>query len=95
LEPSRAILSALTKYFFALDHTNYARWEPVSLFDLENFKELSPEEYKQFQEFFTLTKTLSKLFAMALDQGHEQNKAKIKSVKVHRPFCARQKKKLA
>ena len=80
-ETSRAILSALTKYFFALDHVNYSRWTPVSLFDLENFKELSPSEYAQLEKFFTASKTRSKLSAMALDQAHEQNNARIKAVK--------------
>ena len=80
-ENSRALLSALTKYFFALDHTNYARWTPVSLFDLENFKEMIPDEYEQLKNFFTVTKTRSKLSAIALDQAHEQNNAKIKDIK--------------
>ena len=49
--------------------------------DLENFKEMIPDEYEQLKNFFTVTKTLSKLSAIALDQAHEQNNAKIKDIK--------------
>ena len=74
-------MAALTPYFFALDHTHYARWVPVSLYDLENLKQINPEEYGVIEQFFTVSKTRRRYSAIAIDQAHEQNNGRIKSVK--------------
>lgn len=74
-------MAALTPYFFALDHTHYSRWVPVSLYDLENLKHINPEEYGQIEQFFTVSKTRNRYSAMAIDQAHEQNNGRIKNIK--------------
>ena len=53
----------------------------MSLYDLEIFKALSPDDYKELTEFFTVSKTRSRLSAMALDQAHEQNNKKLKDTR--------------
>lgn len=80
-ELRRKLLAAMTPYFFSLDHTNYSRWVPVSLHDLEIVKLINPDEYMEIEGFFTICKTRNKYSAMAIDQGHEQNNGRIKDVK--------------
>ena len=44
-------VDALTKivpWFFALDHTNYARWVPVYLRDMVALKEVHPKVFAEF-----------------------------------------------
>ena len=79
-------MAALTKYFFALDHTNYARWTPVHLYDLANTKVISPDTYDEVSNFFTVSKTRSALSAIGLDQAHEQLNKKTKDIRRELPF---------
>ena len=76
-----AALRSLMKWYFALDHFNYARWLSVNLFDLLQVKGQFPDIYNQFSVGqFTFQKTISEYFNMALDQVHEQNNTKIKGI---------------
>ena len=61
------VLRRLMKWYFTLDHYNYARWLSVHLFDLVCLPYTCPDG------FFTFQKTRSEFSNMALDQVHEQN----------------------
>ena len=75
-------IDALTKivhWFFALGHTNYARWIPVHLRDMTALIDTQPDVYTQFQKgHFVVKKSTHKFSALAIDQAHEQNNASVK-----------------
>ena len=67
-------LRNLLKWFFALDHTNYARWLIIHVFDLISLPTTHPNVYQQmFKRFFSFAKTKRPFSRKALDQVHEQN----------------------
>ena len=46
------------KWFFALDHTNYARWLTIHVFDLISLPTTHPDVYQQILKgFFSYAKT--------------------------------------
>ena len=65
-------------WFFALDHTNYARWLTVFIDDLRNL----PEDGILYTEFsngkFMVNKTQRLFSSMEEDQAHEQHNKIIK-----------------
>ncbi|KAJ8043846.1 hypothetical protein HOLleu_11123 [Holothuria leucospilota] len=65
-------LKAVTPWFFALDHQNYARWMPIHIRDMES---LPPSIRKEFEEHgnWVVNKTNNRFSAMPIDQAHEQN----------------------
>ena len=68
-------------FFFALDHTNYARWLTIHVFDLISLPPTHPDVYRQMLKgFFSFAKTKRPFSRMALDQVHEQNNEIIKRV---------------
>lgn len=72
-------LSKIVPWFFALGHTNYARWIPVHLRDMVTLATKHPSVYTQFLAGnFTVKKTTHAFSAMAIDQAHEQNNALVK-----------------
>ena len=74
-------LRNLLKWFFALDHTNYARWLTIHVFDLISLPITHPDVYQQMLKgFFSFAKTKRPFSRMALDQVHEQNNKIIKGV---------------
>ena len=74
-------LWSLMKWYFALDHYNYARWLTVHLFDLMCLEFTCPDIYNEFMKGnFTYQKTRAKFSKMVPDQSHEQNNEKIKGV---------------
>ena len=61
-------LSKIVPWFFALDHTHYARWIPVHLRDLISLKECHPSIYEQFMKGnFTVRKSERIFSAIATD----------------------------
>ena len=69
----------IVPWFFALDHSHYARWIPVHLHDLISLKECHPSIYEQFLKGnFTVRKSERIFSAIAIDQAHEQNNASVK-----------------
>ena len=68
-------LRALAPWFFALDHTNYARWHPFHIRDMENLPEPIQEEFKKF---WVINKSSNKFSCIPVDQAHEQNNAILK-----------------
>lgn len=69
----------LLPWFFALDHTHYARWIPVHLRDMVNLHRTHPDVLEEFRAgMFTVQKTNRIFSSIATDQAHEQNTAIIK-----------------
>ena len=74
-------LRNLLNWFFALDHTNYARWLTIHVFDLISLPATHPDVYQQMLKgFFSFVKTKRPFSRMALAQVHEQNNKIIKGV---------------
>ena len=74
-------LKSLMKWFFALDHYNYVRWQSVHLFDLLSLENSLPDIYQNFKDgHFSFQKPNREFSSIALDQVHEQNNAVLKSV---------------
>ena len=72
-------LKSLVKWFFALDHYNYARWLSVHLMDLNQLHINCPDIYENFKDgSFSFQKTSRKFSKMTPDQVHEQNNEVIK-----------------
>lgn len=63
-------LEALVPWFFALDHTHYARWVPVHIRDMKCLPDNFKEESKRF---WVVLKTLHKFSYIPFDHAHEQN----------------------
>ena len=74
-------LRNLLECFFALDHTNYARWLTIRVFDPISLPITHPDVYQQMLKgFFSFAKTKRPFSRMALDQVHERNNKIIKGV---------------
>ena len=72
-------LTELVPWFFALDHTNYARWIPVHLRDMVALPKTHPDVYREFNAgHFTVQKTERIFSSIPIDQAHEQNNALVK-----------------
>ena len=72
-------LTELVPWFYALDHTNYARWIPVHLRDVAELPKKHPDIYREFSAgHFTVQKTKRVFSAIPIDQAHEQNNACVK-----------------
>ena len=72
-------LTELVPWFYALDHTNYARWIPVHLRDMAELPKKHPDIYREFSAgHFTVQKTKRVFSAIPIDQAHEQNNACVK-----------------
>lgn len=65
------VLELFTPLFFALDHTNYARWVPIHIKDMKSLPESIKREF-QDHHHWVLSKTGKKFSSMPLDQVHEQ-----------------------
>ena len=63
------ILTEIVPWFFALDHTHYARWIPIHLCDLISRLEHHPDVYTEFVKGnFTVSKSRRVFSAIAIDQ---------------------------
>ena len=72
-------LTELVPWFFALDHTNYARWIPVHLRDMAELANKHPDVFAEFSNgHFTVQKTKRMFSAIPLAQAHEQDNAYVK-----------------
>ena len=71
--------SALAPWFFALNHTNYARWLPVHIRDMVSLEKEIPSLAAEFQSgHFVVQKSHRAFSSIAIDQAHEQNNKIIK-----------------
>ena len=65
-------LNELMKWFFALDHPNYARWLSIHIRDMQRLSTIHPNIAAQFAEGkFVVQKTLNRFSAIAIDHAHE------------------------
>ena len=75
-------IDALTKiapWFFALGHTNYARWIPVHLHDIVALEDKHTDVFAEFMDGnFTVKNTTHAFSALAIDPAHEENNASVK-----------------
>ena len=72
-------LSNIVLWFFALGHTNYARWIPVHLRDMFFFATKHPGVFAEFRKGNVVVKKTTHVFSgIAIDQAHEQNNASVK-----------------
>ena len=69
------LLQSLVLWFFALDHTNYSRWIPIHIRDMQSIPDSIAEEFKTC---WVLQKTQNAFSCMPLDQAHEQNNELVK-----------------
>ena len=68
-------LESLVPWFFALDHTNYARWTPIHIRDM---KSLPVSIQEHLKNNWVISKSSNKFSSMPIDQAHEQNNASVK-----------------
>ena len=69
----------LAPWFFALDSTNYARWLPVHIRDMESVDTKLPNLTAQFRKgHFVVKKTNRSFSALPIDHAHEQNNKIVK-----------------
>ena len=69
----------LAPWFFALDRTNYARWLPVHIRDMESLDTKLPNLAAQFRKGrFVVNKTNRSFSALPIDHAHEQNNKIVK-----------------
>ena len=66
-------------WFFAFNHTHYARWLSVHLCDMLQLQETISEVFRHFNEgHFVLAKYKRKFSSFGIDHAHEQNKNCVK-----------------
>ena len=62
-------LTELVPWFFALDHTNYARWIPVHLRDMVELANKHPDVFTEFSNGHFIVQKSKRMFsAIPLDQ---------------------------
>ena len=72
-------LTNIVPWFFALGHTNNARWIPVHLRDMVALEDKHPDVFAEYMSGnVTVKKTTHAFSALAIDQAHEQNNASVK-----------------
>ena len=72
-----AVLQKLAPYFFATDHTSYARWLSVFIHDLETLPVTNPNLYRVFRA--VQSSNCTGFSKMAIDQALKQNNKTIKA----------------
>lgn len=71
--------AALAPWFFALNSTNYARWLPVHIRDMESLDKEIPSVATEFRKgHFVVQKSHRAFSSIPIDQAHEQNNKVVK-----------------
>ena len=71
-------LTVLVPWFFALNHTNYARWLPVHIRDMMTLAQIHPAVAREFEAGkFVVRKTCHSFSSLPIDQAHEQNNKRV------------------
>lgn len=71
--------TALVPWFFALNHTNYARWLPVHIRGMESLDKEIPSVAAEFRKgHFVVQKSYRPFLSIPIDQAHEQNNKIVK-----------------
>ncbi len=76
LQMLNAVLTDLSRWFDALDHSHYARWLPVQIRDFNNMPASLKEEFESGK--FVIHKTTNPFSGIAVDQAHEQHNKLVK-----------------
>ena len=72
-------LTALMPWFFALNHSNYARWLPVYIRDIISLKQSHPGIFEEFlQGNFVVIETQRNFSSIPIDHADEQNNRCVK-----------------
>lgn len=72
-------ISKLLPWFFEMDHTNYARWLSIHLYDMLDLPQTNPIVNEYFEAGrFVITKTKRKFSSIGIDHAHEQNNKCVK-----------------
>ena len=75
-----AVLQKLAPYFFAIDHTSYARWLSVFIYDLETLPVTNPNLCRVFRAGkCAVQSTCTGFSKMTFDQVLKQNNKTIKA----------------
>ena len=76
-----AVLQALMKYIFILDHQNYARWLSIHVKELLELEQTHPALFEEFFQRgrFVVTKSQRLHSCIAIDQALEQFNKLLKS----------------
>ena len=72
------VLEQLAPLFFALDHTNYARWLPIHIKDMKSLPTTIRDEFEK-EGNWVISKTSNKFSSIPFDQAHEQENRYVKS----------------
>ena len=76
-----ASLCKLIRWYFALDHYNYAIWLSVRIYDLLALSQNSPQLHKFFTDgYFTFQKTDLQFSPIGLGRIHKQNNTEMKDM---------------
>ncbi|KAL8599464.1 hypothetical protein ACOMHN_029279 [Nucella lapillus] len=68
------VCDELCSWFHVMDHTNYARWLPVHVWDMVQLPEKHPEVYAEFLKGnFVVQRSPHKFSLIGKDQSHEQS----------------------
>ena len=74
------VLDEHCPWFFAFDHTNYARWIPVHVKDLVELPVKHPEVYEEYMTgHFVVQRSHHKFSLIAKYQSHEQSNTKLQA----------------
>ena len=66
-------------WFFAFNHTHYARWLSVHLCDMLQLQETNAEVFRHFNEgHFVVAKSKRAFSSRGIDHAHEQNNKYVK-----------------
>ena len=66
-------------WFFAFNHTHYAHWLSVHLFDMLQLQETNPQVFRHFNEgHFVVAKSKQVFSSTGIDHAHEQNNKRVK-----------------
>ena len=77
----------LLPWFFSIDHTNYARWLSIHLYDMLELPKTNPIVNEYFEAGrFVITKTKRKFSSIGIDHAHEQNNKCVKGDGGMKPF---------
>ena len=75
----KVTIAQLLPWFFALNHTHYARWLSVHLCDMLQLKETNPDVFNHFNEgHFVITKSKRAFSSIGIDHAHEQDNKCVK-----------------
>ena len=75
----KTAIAQLLPWFFAFNHTHYARWLSVHLCDMEELEKTNSDVLNHFKQgHFVVTKSKRAFSSIGIDHAHEQNNKCVK-----------------